>query len=348
MVPQLVKVSEDLKAGRAVDPVTVRTFLSWFGAQRRGYNIVAGIKAGLAAAGVMTDPDIEYTWIDGQINFLPVGTASTPEESESSATGEEARAQDASESPAWVSRDATYRVSRLQAANQKIVSCKPDSPISEVVTLLLAGGFSQLPVMISDRDVKGMVTWKSIGMRVALGYADGEARHFMVPQHEIRAESSIFAAIPIIVENDYVLVRGQANLITGIITANDLSLQFRQLTEPFLLIGEIENMIRNMIGNKFSVADLASARDSSSGDASISSVADMTFGEYVRLLENAERWEKFGLPVDRVIFCKNLDKVRLIRNDVTHFDPDGITAEDLDTLRSFASFLKDLESIFGS
>ena len=38
---------------------------------------------------------------------------------------------------------------------------------------------------------------------------------------------------------------------------------------------------------------------------------------------------------------KRLDEVRRIRNDVMHFDPDGIAEKDLDTLRRFDQFLND-------
>jgi hypothetical protein len=112
-----------------------------------------------------------------------------------------------------------------------------------------------------------------------------------------------------------------------------------------LLLSEIENLVRNMIGDRFSPAELASARDPSAIDRAIHTAADLTFGEYIRLLQNPDRWTKLGKPVDRAIFCENLDRVREIRNDVTHFDPDGITDEDLERLRDFTGFLKQLEII---
>ncbi len=68
----------------------------------------------------------------------------------------------------------------------------------------------------------------------------------------------------------------------------------------------------------------------------------------MRLLENPKRWDRLKLAVDRVLFCKDLDRVRRIRNDVVHFDPDGITTEDLDMLRDFTRFLKQLEAIRAS
>jgi hypothetical protein len=40
-----------------------------------------------------------------------------------------------------------------------------------------------------------------------------------------------------------------------------------------------------------------------------------------------------------------LNKVREIRNDVMHFDPDGIPPADLEQLRDFAHFLQRLQII---
>jgi hypothetical protein len=46
MIRELATVIDSLKAGRPVEPITVRTFLSWFGAQRRGWQIVHQIRCG--------------------------------------------------------------------------------------------------------------------------------------------------------------------------------------------------------------------------------------------------------------------------------------------------------------
>jgi hypothetical protein len=83
----------------------------------------------------------------------------------------------------------------------------------------------------------------------------------MDSHQEISATSSLFKAIPIIVQYQYVLIRDKEGRIAGIVTASDLSLQFQQLAEPFLLLGEIENHIRLIIGDKFSAAELANIRD---------------------------------------------------------------------------------------
>ena len=60
---------------------------------------------------------------------------------------------------------------------------------------------------------------------------------------EIRSDASLFEAVQQIVEHECVLVRDTTRKLTGIITTEDLSRQFAQLGEPFLLLGQIENHI---------------------------------------------------------------------------------------------------------
>jgi hypothetical protein len=165
----------------------------------------------------------------------------------------------------------------------------------------------------------------------------------MEAANEIRSDASLFEAIQQIVEHECVLVRDTTRKLTGIVTTADLSRQFAQLGEPFLLLGQIENHVRNLIANKFSKAELGAVRDPADSDREIEDVSDLTFGEYIRLLENPKRWETFAIQIDRKTFTDELKRVGEIRNDVMHFHPDGVGPEDLATLRKFARFLGDLE-----
>jgi hypothetical protein len=221
----------------------------------------------------------------------------------------------------------------------------PDATVQEAVTAMLSNDFSQLPVMTGEREVKGMISWTSIGTRLALGKNGTYARELMDAHHEIRADASLFQAIPIIIQHQYVLIRGVDNRITGIVTASDLSLQFQQLAEPFLLLGEIENHIRRILANKFSALELAAARDPGDTERVVTEVADLTFGEYIRLLENPEHWKKLNLSIDREIFIKQLDRAREIRNDVMHFDPDPVPPDDLKCLRDLVQFFQRLQGV---
>ena len=210
---------------------------------------------------------------------------------------------------------------------------------------MLTNDFSQLPVMTSDREVKGVISWKTIASRLHLGGACEIVRDCMDEHAEMPAYQSIFDAIKVIAEHDFVLVRDSEKRISGIVTAYDISTQFNKLTEPFLLLGDIENQIRNLIGSKFKTTELERAKDPGDEGRSVSSVEDLTFGEYLKLLENTENWERLELHLDRKVFIKDLGKIRIIRNEVMHFDPDGISEDDLATLRKFARFLTRLSNV---
>lgn len=122
-------------------------------------------------------------------------------------------------------------------------------------------------------------------------------------------------------------------------------MQFRQLAEPFLLLGEIEQHIRSLIEGKFTQPELSASKDAADTDRTIERVADLTIGECRRLIENPGNWERLKLKVDRVSFINDLERVREIRNDVMHFDPDPFPEADLATLRRFVRFLQRLRQL---
>jgi CBS domain-containing protein len=346
---RLDEIARALRAGETPPPITVRSFLAWFfGAQRRGHWVVSHIRGALAAAGVRTEPDFESAYLDASMRFtLAEEPGAAPakgrrvEIGEAIAVSDDAHVQIVKGAFA----DPTYRVSKLAAANRTPVAVQPDATIATAVTLMMANDFSQLPVVSGERNVRGVVSWRSIGSSLALGQRPEVAQEAMEPYAEVSADASIFAAIPVIVQHQYVLVRGPDQRIVGIVTTSDLSLQFHQLAEPFLLLGEMENHLRRIISARFQAADLVAAQDPTDRARTVQTVADLTFGEYKRLLEEPGRWTRLGVQLDRATFIGMLDRVRAIRNDVMHFDPDGIPDGDLEILRDVARFLRTLHTM---
>jgi hypothetical protein len=209
---------------------------------------------------------------------------------------------------------------------------------------MIAKDFSQLPVIVGTREVKGLLSWRSIGSRLAIGRPAKFVRDCMDKPTIVASDTPLFEAIEIIAREDCILVQAPDKTICGILTATDLNEQFLQLAEPFLLVGEIEQGIRLLLHGKFSVTELEAAK-LPGDDRSIVGIADLTLGEYLRLVQDDVRWSKVSLAVDRKAFCAGLDKVRQIRNDVMHFNPEGIDSHDLEALREFAAYLRRLRSI---
>ena len=325
---KLAHVRDQIDKGVAPPTESVRSLLIWFHSSRRGWRVCSEINDTLKKHGLKTSPDFEYAYIDSFIQFLP----NTDDSGSNTKSG-------------TAMADPTHRIGRLEAANQPPKSVKPDATLKEAVTLMLTHDFSQLPVMTNDREVKGIISWKTIGSRLALKKQCPIVRDCMEPAQEIGFDDSIFSAITTIAANDYVLVRAHDKRISGIITASDFNIQFRNLAEPFLLVGEIENGIRQILHGKFSRQELTSAKSPGDDTRLIEGVADLTFGEYIRLVESEKNWNKLKLEIDRVEFIKRLDEIREIRNDVMHFDPDGLAENDSETLREFARFLRRLRDV---
>jgi hypothetical protein len=71
-------------------------------------------------------------------------------------------------------------------------------------------------------------------------------------------------------------------------------------------------------------------------------VLDLTFGDYVRLLENPKHWSEMKLLIDRKSFVAMLEEVRQTRNDVMHFNPDTPSPGYLDPVRKLTALLRKL------
>jgi CBS domain-containing protein len=215
---------------------SVRTPLRWFGSERRGFRKVRVIRRALKRAKVTTTPDFEGAFIDSQVAFVSTaGADKKTEGSDAPAVTMATTATVDSGTPtttAPLTLDPTYRIGRLESANKNIIFVKPDEPVERAATLMLNHNFSQLPVMVNERDVKGIVTWRSIGRRFVLGKPCEAVRDVMESYQEISADASLFNAIEVIVQHDCVLVRNSEKKICGIVATHDLGSQFGSLGEP--------------------------------------------------------------------------------------------------------------------
>ena len=307
--------------------LTVRDLLSQYGYVRRGTWICRSIRNQLDHLGLRTTPDFELSWIDAEIEI----------EIELESTSYEARP------------DPTLRVDMLAAAHNKPLSVKPDTVLDEAITHMIAKNFSQLPVMQNERSVKGIVSWKSIGYRRSSAQDSEYVRDYMEPFTVIPMDTTLSVAIGIVAQNDYVLVQDRDNTISGIVTASDLSSQFEQLAGPFLLAGEIEGHLRNLVHGKFTIEQM---REVAGGPADapareINGGADLTLGDYCQLLGKAEYWQLLNLKIDRRTFVNHLNAVREIRNSIMHFSPDGQLDEDIATMVQFVNLCRTLAN-FGA
>jgi len=359
-MPEIPEKLQEI-AGRVADGKEpehkLRSLLGYFGQARRGAVVNRRIADVLSSLNLRTEPDFRSAYIDEVLSFVPADSPPRlepgSEENTTASDGNDAVPPDAEHVSAEVAhassavrRDgSSYRVRRFVTEKKRgvgIVRVAPEASVEEAVTLMLYHDYSQLPVMANEKNLQGVVSWRTIGRAFALGGAPDVVQECMEPPTEVKVQDPIFELIALVQQHDAVFVRGEGRKYVTLFTAADLGDLYRDLSESFILLGEIEDHLRALLDRAgFTNQELNEARGP--GDAEgIERIDDLSFGTYIALIESEENWGRLSLKVDRSWFVRELDEVRELRNAVMHFDPDGLTGEQATQLTRFSSLLRTL------
>lgn len=369
----LKTVHEQVQQG-LTPKVSVRRLLGWFSSERRGSRVVSNIHAALRELSLGTKPNFEDAWIDGEVAFFstievprpqtvpppagePYPGTSSSEDSvqpssptdpppESPETAPSSPSVQFAESPAQqapnVRHDPVFRLGKLAAANQTPTVVAPDAPLSKAITVMMLNDFSQLPVTTHAKlhRVEGAVNWKSIAQAYALQKEPVRVQDCMGFAPVYSADDSVFEALGEMTQYGFVLVHAQGKL-QGIVTLVDVAAEFQGSFEPFVLIGEIERHLRQLIDSRVPL-ELIQKVCETQENKPIGSAADLSFGHYQRLLEREEVWNLCTLRVDRVETIRRLDKIRETRNEMMHYQSEAVDEGSLESIRGLAIFLREV------
>ena len=225
----------------------------------------------------------------------------------------------------------------------RLKTVQRDDPASLTLTIMIADNFSQLPVRSGDRNVVGVVTWRSLACREVL--AETRARDVceQVPSgRPFPLATPVVDVLDQVFQSDFVLTRNEENTLCGIVTASDIAKWAEHYAKAYLAVEEIERHLRSALSN----VDLANAAHQSD---------QWTFHLYRHLLDQGDNvWSRLPADqlwsrIDRSEFRRRLQKASEARNRAFHFRTDGdLTAEqaaanrsdDADRLAKFARCLR--------
>lgn len=347
--PLQAAVEQLEKTPNSPKTIPVREMLSWFGAQKRGSTIADRVEETLAGFELRTEPDFNSVHIDAEVQL--VALASEPDTRQPAEQGDaaaEASAGDEMEPTASStgSHDATFDVGTLDEANRDIISVKPQSTLRAAMSIMLAERLSHLPVMPNEHRVLCVLRWKDLGRHLILQgkiSLDDPVEKVASEAATVRFDEPFLDVIPKIIQSSCVLVRGPQNKFTGIITKKDLGRQLLDRARPFVTLGEIERGLRVLIDRgEFTSTELKSWAVDPKSEKTVDGTSDLTLGEYQRLLEKPEAWERLDLAIEKSTFVQALGRVRQVRNSVMHFEPTGQSDVDHRGLWKFLQLIYDL------
>jgi predicted transcriptional regulator len=317
---EFLKDARSRAAGGEPVEITVRDLLAWWGASDRSPDTGKRIEADLANHGIMSVPAFLKVTQDAKVKLLcmPEEEVGIPERLVSPI--------DETEEP-----EIGLAVGNLPSALGGVVSVQPTASFEQAITLMLLNDFSQLAVIEGQRNLRGAVTWKSIA-RARHANQSASFADAITDAHEVRYDKPLREVLQTLEESDFIFVRDDKNLISGIVTTADVVHAYGELATPFFLIGELDQALRRVISRTFTIEEIRPLCGLSASRV-IESFDDLSMGDYQRVLENPVMWEKLGWPLDRAIFAKQLNELREIRNKVMHFNPDPLGADTKGKLR---------------
>ena len=306
--------------------ILVSDILELFNARRRTYETVPAIQNAFGDVGLTTVPAFATAGLADEVTVVPAVQGQAPDEQP------EAEDDDAAPKHAMA-------VGSLPCATGGLTSVGPGTSLSTAITMMMTDNLPQLPVIQGQNELRGVVTWTAITALHARGAVGTTVEDVFdsgeVP--EVNLSDKLLPILPKLRKHGYVLVRDHSGVLCGMVTSADITDRVGAFAEPFFTVGEIERSLRACITSRFTTAEVKAS------GVNARSVAEMTLGNYHRLLLNEQNWQKLNWhAVDQHYFLARLDGVRVIRNDIMHFDAAPLTSAKLEKLQSFAGLMRNL------
>jgi len=325
------------------DRMSVRELIGIWGAVGRDFGLNERVDADLDGYGMATEPDFRAGTLDDTVAIVikqretdKVMTLPEEDVSELEATSPQINVVASQGGGAW---DHGLTIGNLPSASKKVTSVAPDATFEEAITLMLTEDFSQLAVMNGPRDLKGAVSWKSIA-KARNANPDAKLSAAIVKAEAVPYTADLISMLPVIEHEEFVFVHGPDRSITGIVTLTDVVEAYGQMASPFFMIGRIDQSLRHIVEATFTIKKITPLIDPDRLRGIIS-YGRLTMGDYQRILENPDCWAELCWPLDRKIFCKRLEKIAKIRNNIMHFNNDPLAGDALSMLQNFINMLKD-------
>lgn len=214
---------------------------------------------------------------------------------------------------------------------RRLVTIDFKDTIREAVETMIRNDFSQLPVRKKEK-VEGIITFDLIA-RTLFYTRENHSRKAIdilkckvgdsTKKVPIRSyHEDIFDLMNTVAKDSFLLVKTKGEEIE-IITNYDIITYFRELTEPFLIINDIENQLKERIRPHFmklsaqEKAEILKFKKNWKNPHPPRTIERLGFSHYIAFISSY--WSQFQDSLgNKAFFLRCLDKTRNVRNDVCH------------------------------
>lgn len=301
--------------------IPIRSLLEIFNLERRSPSAIADIESVLTDNDLTTVSPIAEGTLDSLIGIKTLNSHAA--ESLKEDQHEESKS----------SQFTKFTFSVIPSATTNVISVSQETLLKEAMFLMMRYNFSQLPVL-DEGALRGTISWRSICN--SLSNSDPKLVKDVMEADTplVYLHNDLQSKVEEISDRGFVLVLGDNNDLSGIVTASDLTDFFGKEREPLSQIEEIELRIRRQYKQKV-LSELETGQSSRSNPS---------LGYYVNNLKNQQQWELFGWnSVPQDMFTDMLDRIREIRNELAHWSQDPIEESKREEIRQMLRVVRALD-----
>jgi predicted transcriptional regulator len=325
----LVEQATKLRKGEKVY-VTVRELLSHFDWERRSSNAIIQVRRALKILRLSTTPKFFSVNLDSLIQIID----RSEEDENSDENREDVRqpiitfgmlkvVEDHREL-----RDKTKSKSGHLGYPKWMVS--PNDNIETAAILLAEENIDFVPVGVDETSVIGVIAWDDIATQDLLKRDRLAIKCGKICKDPVfvREAESVYDKKYEITKYGYVLVKDDTGRCFSVVRSGDLAGELLRLTENFLLLQEIENLVRMIIEMTEPNTEEIEASVHVDNRGREKTLEQLSFAEYKSLILNpgvrARLLKNYGIgeQLVRQIANEHIEHTRIIRNKVLHFHPD--------------------------
>ncbi len=239
-----------------------------------------------------------------------------------------------------------YTLAQTLEGRRTPICIAAEATLGEAMQIMLGSGIGQLPVVGKAGELLGITSQQTI---MSLYYlTGGEVDLLQLPVRSCQDVATALAPTDdLLLAVDRLRTRGVYAVIVkdgdapaGILTGRDMTTFFRSLFEGLLMVEQIETTLKSCFEAACPTPDaqrqaMLAAFGPSPNDQDRPARGDkyLSFSDLLILISDSDNWPMFEATLGpKILFDELLDRVRVIRNDLAHFQsrPDTL---DLDTLR---------------
>jgi predicted transcriptional regulator len=325
----LIEQATKLRKGEKVF-ATVRELLSHFGWERRSSNAIIQVRRALKKLQLSTTPKFYSVNLDRLIEIID----RSEEDENSDESREDVRQPIITFGMLKVVEDHRELRDKTKSKSGHLGYPKwmvlPNDNIETAAILLAEENIDFVPVGVDETSVIGVIAWDDIATQDLLKRDRFAIKCGKICKDPVfvREAESVYDKKYEITKYGYVLVKDDSGRCFSVVRSGDLAGELLRLTENFLLLQEIENLVRMIIEMTEPNAEEidASVHEDSKGKGR--TLEQLTFSEYKSLILNpavrARLLKNYGVSEQlvRQIANEHIEHTRIIRNKVLHFHPD--------------------------